>query len=152
LQGTPCASAVVCRAAATRAAALQRRGAARAAAIQRRGLLHTTSTTGALSLEITTAESVSVSGLGDLGGGGHCSSSATTPYCTYLIAREWHLYTRLAPCVSFSVVVVSQRIGMHTLSASCNCVQCAWRIQHCQWWFSLPKQKGNACTFHRRTK
>ena len=27
---------------------------------------------------------------------------------------------------------------MHRITAGCACLQCAWRIRHCRWWFELP--------------
>jgi len=31
---------------------------------------------------------------------------------------------------------------MHALTPACVCYQCAWRIHHCLWWYSLP-EKGD---------
>lgn len=28
--------------------------------------------------------------------------------------------------------------AMHSITAGCACLQCAWRIRHCRWWFELP--------------
>ena len=40
--------------------------------------------------------------------------------------------------------------AMHRITAGCACLQCAWRIRHCRWWFELPV-KGALSTLIRIT-